>query len=146
MKTIRVLSIQNPWAGLILDRYKTIELRTWQTTYRGRIYIHATGNGDRTVPRDVYIGSGESYLIPLVCSDQNRYSPGWIHGYADLADIKTYLSSEKFNWDKPLHRKAHYTGKYPLYGWILENIVVLPDDEAIETKGKLGLWRHTIEG
>lgn len=38
---IRCLSIQQPWAWLILHRGKDIENRTWSTTYRGRFLIHA---------------------------------------------------------------------------------------------------------
>ncbi len=35
------LSIQQPWAWLIVNGYKDIENRTWRTPYRGPLYIHA---------------------------------------------------------------------------------------------------------
>jgi len=39
------LSIRQPWASLIIvgveSTYKDVENRTWPTTYRGRLYIHA---------------------------------------------------------------------------------------------------------
>lgn len=35
------LSIRQPWAWLIVNRYKNIENRTWATRVRGTILIHA---------------------------------------------------------------------------------------------------------
>jgi hypothetical protein len=36
---MKALSIKQPWASLIAGGFKTIELRSWQTGYRGRILI-----------------------------------------------------------------------------------------------------------
>lgn len=36
------LSIQQPWAWLIVNGYKDIENRTWPTNFRGRFLIHAS--------------------------------------------------------------------------------------------------------
>jgi predicted transcriptional regulator len=38
---MRALSIRQPWAELILSGRKTIETRTWRTSRRGLIVIHA---------------------------------------------------------------------------------------------------------
>ena len=38
---IKVLTVRQPWAWLIVSGHKTIENRTWQTKYRGPLYIHA---------------------------------------------------------------------------------------------------------
>jgi hypothetical protein len=38
---MKALSIRQPWAELILQGRKTIELRTWKTSYRGLLVIHA---------------------------------------------------------------------------------------------------------
>jgi hypothetical protein len=35
------LSVRQPWAWAILYAGKRIENRTWQTTYRGQLFIHA---------------------------------------------------------------------------------------------------------
>lgn len=39
---IRVLSIRQQWAGLIMSGQKIVENRSWSTKYRGRIFIHAS--------------------------------------------------------------------------------------------------------
>ncbi|WP_090371383.1 ASCH domain-containing protein [Nitrosospira sp. Nl5] len=35
------LSVQQPWAELIITGCKSIEIRSWQTDYRGPLWIHA---------------------------------------------------------------------------------------------------------
>ena len=37
------LSIRSPWAWLIVHGRKNIENRSWNTGYRGRFLVHATG-------------------------------------------------------------------------------------------------------
>ena len=38
---MKVLTIKQPWASLIVDGYKKYEFRSWKTKYRGEILIHA---------------------------------------------------------------------------------------------------------
>lgn len=38
---MRVLSIRQPWAWLIVNRHKDVENRTWSTPFRGRFLVHA---------------------------------------------------------------------------------------------------------
>jgi hypothetical protein len=45
--TGRALSIQQPWAWLIVNGFKPIENRDWQTQVRGMIGIHAGQKFDR---------------------------------------------------------------------------------------------------
>lgn len=39
---MKALSIRQPWAWLIVRRYKPIENRTWATGFRGELFIHAS--------------------------------------------------------------------------------------------------------
>jgi hypothetical protein len=38
---IRVLSIRQPWAWLIVNGWKDVEIRNWPTQFRGRFLVHA---------------------------------------------------------------------------------------------------------
>jgi hypothetical protein len=38
---MRCLSVRQPWAWAIIHAGKTIENRTWSTSFRGRVAIHA---------------------------------------------------------------------------------------------------------
>lgn len=39
---MKALSIRQPWAWLIVNGYKDIENRSWNTKYRGPVLIHAS--------------------------------------------------------------------------------------------------------
>lgn len=38
---MKVLTIRQPWASLIMNGYKRFEFRSWKTKYREDILIHA---------------------------------------------------------------------------------------------------------
>lgn len=39
---MKVLTIKQPWASLIIDGYKEYEFRSWKTKVRGEVLIHAS--------------------------------------------------------------------------------------------------------
>lgn len=39
---MKVLSLKEPWTSLISEKIKCIETRSWKTSYRGELYIHAS--------------------------------------------------------------------------------------------------------
>ena len=47
---MKALSVKQPWASMIASGKKTIELRSWQTRYRGRLMICASKNPDTPPP------------------------------------------------------------------------------------------------
>lgn len=44
---MKALSFRQPWAELVLQGRKTMDLRTYNTHYRGRLAIHASQTFDR---------------------------------------------------------------------------------------------------
>jgi len=92
---MKCLSIRQPWAWLVCVGAKTIENRSWATTYRGVIAIHAGGytkavdelvSGGATksaVKRGLFsfgaiIGIVEIYNVLPIC-DSMRHDP-WAEG------------------------------------------------------------------
>ena len=92
--TVNVLSVKEPWATLIVMGYKDITNRTWDTSYRGKLYIHASKTFDdgaydflREIGRpdliDVLnpilaeIKSGMGHIIGRVDLTDCRYSTDW---------------------------------------------------------------------
>ena len=39
---MKVLTIKQPWATLIMQGDKRFEFRSWKTKYRGELYIHTS--------------------------------------------------------------------------------------------------------
>ena len=46
---MKALTIKEPWASLIINGYKTYEFRSWNTSYRGKILIHAGRGFDKNL-------------------------------------------------------------------------------------------------
>lgn len=124
---MKVLTIKEPWATLIIEGYKKFEFRSWKTNYRGKILIH----------------SGLSLEKDMVerFKDYNlTYNPGYIIGEAEITDcIKV---DEKFNQELRKINPIVYgrSNHAENYAWKLENIKKY--DKPISCKGKLGLWNY----
>jgi ASCH domain len=50
---LKILSIRQPWAALIVGGFKDVENRTWPTRYRGLVLIHASLRADDTSSEDI---------------------------------------------------------------------------------------------
>lgn len=48
---MKILSVRQPWAHLIVHGSKNIENRSWPTRYRGPFLVHASLNIDREACR-----------------------------------------------------------------------------------------------
>ena len=112
------LSLKQPWAALLAHGLKTIEIRKWPPTRRGRILIHAARVSD---PRPA-----AWQLVPAqVLADARRV--GGIIGAGDLVDYVVYRSRAEFaaHQARHLNDPAWFEGRH-LFGFIFKNTAVLP--------------------
>ena len=126
---MKVLTIKQPWASLIVNGYKKYEFRSWKTNYRGKILIHAGLSLEKTM-----VNRFNEYNL--------EYVYGAIIGEAELTDC--ILVDQNFNNElreiNPLvYAKSNHVEKY---AWKLDNIKKY--DNPIYIKGKLGLWSINI--
>lgn len=124
---MKVLSIREPWASLIINEYKKYEFRSWKTNYRGKILIHTSMNIDKEV-----LNRFKNYNIECVT--------GAIIGEADLVDcilVDNSFNKELRNIDPIVYGRSNHVENY---AWKLENIVKY--DQPIYCKGHLGLWNY----
>ena len=121
---MKVLSLKQPFAELILQGKKKIELRRWNTKFRGDFLIHASKIPDKTaMARFGFVN------LPLGC----------IVGKAKLVDVKKYENEIEHQKDKKLHLASSFWGDY---GFILEDIKRIKN---IPCKGKLGFWDFNLK-
>ena len=127
---MKVLTIKQPWAELIIDGYKKYEFRGWKTKYRGKILIHA----GMSLEKDMMIRFKDYNL---------DYTLGVIIGEADLVDC--ILVDKKFNEELRNINPIVYgrSNHVENYAWKLENIIKY--DEPIPCKGQLGLWNYDVD-
>ena len=127
---MKVLTIKQPWATLIMEGYKRFEFRSWKTKYRGDLLIHAGKGVDKEamrrlakyIPEDMPTGKilGKVTLIDCIKCDEK---------------IKEVCLKE----NKDVYAKSTFVERY---AWQLVNVKVF--DEPIEAKGKLNLWEFEI--
>ncbi|MEM4721588.1 MAG: ASCH domain-containing protein [Candidatus Methanomethylicaceae archaeon] len=113
---MKALSIQQPWAWLIVMGYKDIENRSWPTTFRERFLIHASKKFDHAGYNWLKTQTGLSIPTPDECKR------GGIVGMAEIIDCVTYHNSPWF---------------FGPYGFILKNARPLP---FVPLQGKLGFF------
>jgi hypothetical protein len=116
---MKTLSIRQPWAHLVVMGRKTIENRTWRTSYRGPLLVHAGGRwADEPVER---IERRHRIEIP-------RDLPlGGIVGIVDLVDIVRRSNDPFFHGP---------------WGWVLVGARALPFRPL---SGRLGLFETECE-
>ena len=128
---MKVLTIKQPWATLIMQGYKKYEFRSWKTKYRGDLLIHAGKAYDKEAMKRL-----AKYLPKSIPT-------GKILGKVTLVDcVKISLEFKRIlqEENKDIYTKSSFEEKY---GWKLENVEVF--EEPIEAKGHLSLWEYNIE-
>jgi predicted transcriptional regulator len=104
---MKCLSVCQPFAELIIQGKKTIELRKWNTEFRGEFLVHAAKNIRRVDCKRMKISTS------LIVS-------GAIIGKVNLVDVKKYDSDKEIYNDKKKHHSISDNTKSK-YGFILEN-------------------------
>ena len=124
---MKVLTIKQPWASLIIEGYKRFEFRSWKTKYRGELLIHA----GKSVDKEAYERLKE-YLTEMPL--------GKIIGKVELTDcIKTTpkFFEERLKENKDIYTKSIFKEDYAWQVKLKEKF-----DKPIDVKGKLGLWNY----
>ena len=120
---MKVLSLKQPFAELVVSGKKKIELRKWNTNFRGDFLIHASKSPD--------VKSMEKFgfeNLPL----------GFIVGKATLTKVKNYNNEAEHIADRDLHLADSVWGNF---GFVLENPERI---NPIPAKGKLNFWDFNL--
>jgi len=120
---MKCLSICQPFAELIIQNKKTIELRTWNTKIRGEFLVHAP----------IKIRKEDCKRMKI----NEKLTTGAIIGKVELYDVKKYESLKEIKSDERKHF-ASITNKEKTFGFILKN--AKPLRIPIPWKGQLGFF------
>ena len=124
---LKALSFRQPWANLVIEGRKTLDLRTWSTHYRGPLAVYAS--------LDV-----EKEACTLHAVDANTLTCGAVIGMVDLLDIIP-LDEATYN----AHVTEHLNGRpwrEGMVGWVLQNVRPLDPPQVV--KGHLKLFDVVI--
>jgi len=120
---LKCLSISQPFADLVVSGKKTIELRKWNTNYRGEFLVHAP----------LKIRKEDCKRLKI----SEKLVTGAIIGKVEITDVKKYNSIKEVKNDQKLHlaSKKFYDR---MYGFILKNPKKFRI--PISCKGQLGFF------
>ena len=120
---MKCLSASQPFAELIILGKKTIELRKWNTNYRGELLIHSP----------LKIRKEDAKRLKI----DKKFVTGAIVGKVEIYDVKKYDSQKQVKSDQ----KFHFASKSfhdRTYGFLLKNAKAFR--VPIPYKGQLGLF------
>ncbi|MCL4441072.1 MAG: ASCH domain-containing protein [Firmicutes bacterium] len=137
---MKVISLLQPWATLVAIGAKRIETRSWATSYRGPLAIHASKGVTAAIKKLVFtkpfftilrklgygVAWGADWNLPL----------GKIIATCNLVDVVPI--TPEFTATLSENEKAFGNYTPGRFAWILEDVKQLP--EPIPAKGSLGLW------
>jgi activating signal cointegrator 1 len=142
---MKVLTLTQPWATLVAIGAKTIETRSWRTSYEGPIAIHAARGFPRACES---LCHRDPFVMALINAGFNKAADlprGMIVAVAELVFCVGVEAIEE-RWQYG----GHFARTFPedrerafgdfsegRYGWILESI--RPLREPIPYLGALGL-------
>jgi hypothetical protein len=115
---VKVIVIRQPWAWLIVQGFKDIENRTWNTRYRGTLLIQASAN----LPAKGKLEEIRLFARKRGVELPEDFERGGIVGTVQLDDCVTSSTSKWF--EGPV-------------GWVLSKPKKL---RFIPLKGRLGLF------
>lgn len=130
---MKILSLTEPYASLILYGKKKVETRSWKTSYRGELYIHASKT--KMTKKD----KNNKELMELLEGKTLHF--GMIICKCRLVDCIP-MTEEYVEKIKKENEQEYLCGEYAVgrYAWILENVEVL--DKPIPAKGHLSIWNY----
>jgi len=153
---MKALTICQPWATLVTIGAKRIETRSWSTTYRGPLAIHAAaGLGPVGGVRGLWeICHSDPFRAILDhhgwLQDPSYWLPrGKVVAVAELRDVRiigrelngvpTYSADDMISAEPVLGNERAFGDYSPgRFAWLLDTVRALP--EPIPARGALGLW------
>lgn len=141
---MRVLSLTQPWATLVVLGEKKVETRDWATGYRGPLLIHAS----KSYPRMAKVFRNEPFVEEALGRHELKVAPlplGAIIGAVDLVDCvpvdseKWAAMAERVDEREWLWGNLEPGQKPGRVAWMLTKARKLR--APIPAQGMLGLWR-----
>lgn len=142
---MKALTLTQPWATLIAYGRKRIETRSWSTSFRGRIAIHAAkGLGP--------VGGKRGLKDQCLARPFSNYIAGWNVPLGAIVAVATIVKVVQIDMGVRAEVLSQTTtpdefmfGDYTSgrYAWYLENVSPLP--EPIYCIGALSLWEVPSE-
>lgn len=149
---MKVISIKQPWASLIVQGVKDIENRTWKCPekYIGQIILIHASSKTAGYPNELL---NYEQFQSINSNDINKSFDSLLHvseiiGSVEIVDCVINHESiwaEKTEINRITNEKGRSIGvrKNPTYNWVLANPILF-DEPITDVKGKLRFWNYEL--
>lgn len=137
---MKAISLWQPWASLIASGAKKIETRSWYTSYRGPLVIHASKR--RVKSELIELSEDANYIAALGVEPHEAYQKLMDLPLGAIVAVVNMTGCYSVEMLKPStgFGGEYWLGNYDFgrYGWVLEG--VKPLAEPIPFKGQQGFF------
>jgi hypothetical protein len=135
---MKALTLTQPWASLMALKAKTIETRSWYTTYRGEIVIHAAKGFPRSA-KDTCFEPNFAAALGMTYKDLPLSVGLCVVRLIGCIRTNDMWKAEKILGHKPSVKEIEF-GDFSdeRFAWLTEYVRPLTNQEPV--KGALGLW------
>ena len=141
---MKALTLTQPWATLVALKAKRTETRSWHTSYRGPLAIHAA----KRMPKPANLLCWQEPFRTVL--EAGGYKPGdgpptnpFGLPLGAVVAIAVLIDIQPINLENHPTEPEYSFGNYTpgRFAWILQDVYPLP--EPIPANGTLGLWEWT---
>lgn len=134
---MKALSIIMPWPWLIMKFGKDVENRSWSTSYRGQLLIHASKKpapGALDMMNNIFLSLEQIARLNENCREieerkWQEICSDWCGHIVGTVEIVDCVRGYKSRWAEP-----------GMWHWVLKNPVLFTD--PIPARGSLRLWEY----
>lgn len=136
---MKALSLTQPWATLVAIGAKRIETRSWKTSYRGELAIHASQYFPQYSRDLCWTPTFGGALVAAGITSLDQLPLGAVIAVGRLADVGSTDWMRTMRTDLLTPQELEF-GNYDSgrYGWTCSDVVAL--NQPVRAKGALGLW------
>lgn len=135
MKRVDVITIQQPYAELLMLGVKTFLMRHWKTTFKGELYIHASDVRDWGA-LDL---CNDDELLRKAIPDRTKLQFGMLIGKVDVVGVTRWQPGAEYNQSVCEYHGATYRG----FAWKVENPVRIQPMRI--PGGHPGIWEFEMQ-
>jgi activating signal cointegrator 1 len=138
---MKALTVMQPWATLVALGAKRIETRSWSTSYRGPLAIHASSRISREA---AVICREPPFREALAAGGYDEESGSVINPFGlplgAVIAVATLVDVQRITREHAPAEPERSFGDYApgRFAWLLDHVRRLP--EPVAAKGALGLW------
>lgn len=136
---MKALTLWQPWASLVAIGVKRVETRSWATSYRGPLAIHAA----KVTPREARALTTQPFIYTRMVGAPFGYPEGVVLAIVELLDCvpaETWIAHERAHGShENVARESELGDLSPgRFAWVLGKRELLP--KAIPARGRQQLW------